>query len=244
MTDFHINIYVFLGILEFALLLLVLSLVFILRSHKLAGRLRVAQVKLKRAAQLPEPVTFDQYLRDELSQNQDILERVAASQDEAEKKVADLMDIRNQYLELEVEARAVADNPIAFQDKLETGLSELREGVLSEAEIVMEPVVGPPEPTAQQEETAATEQRKLIDTRDAEFNRLKEVINNQQDAMKALLHAEGEASPQDGDRELHGKLQELEVLLEFKDATIDELEKQNSRLEARLLAAEEGKILN
>jgi hypothetical protein len=244
MTDFHINTYVFLGILEFALLLLVLSLVFILRSHKLAGQLRVAQVKLKKAAQLPEPVTFDQYLRDELSQNQDILERVAASQDEAEKKVADLMDIRKQYLELEVEARAVADNPIAFQDKLETGLSELREGVLSEAEIVMEPVVGPPEPTAQQEETAATEQRKLIDTRDAEFNRLKEVINNQQDAMKALLDAEAEASPQDGDRELHGKLQELEALLEFKDATIDELEKQNSRLEARLLAAEEGKILN
>lgn len=244
MTDFHINTYVFLGILEFALLLLVLSLVFILRSHKLAGLLRVAQVKLKKAAQLPEPATFDQYLRDELSQNQDILERVAASQDEAERKVADLMDIRKQYLELEVEARAVADNPIAFQDKLETGLSELREGVLSEAEIVMEPVVGPPEPTAQQEETAATEQRKLIDTRDAEFNRLKEVINNQQDAMKALLDAEAEASPQDGDRELHGKLQELEALLEFKDATIDELEKQNSRLEARLLSAEEGKILN
>jgi hypothetical protein len=244
MTDFHINTYVFLGILEFALLLLVLSLVLILRSHKLAGRLRVAQVKLKKAAQLPEPVTFDQYLRDELSQNQDILERVAASQDEAEKKVADLMDIRNQYLELEIEARAVADNPIAFQDKLETGLSELQEGVLSEAEIVMEPVVEPPEPTTQQEETAATEQRKLIDTRDAEFNRLKEVINNQQDAMKALLDAEAEASPQDGDRELHGKLQELEALLEFKDATIDELEKQNSKLEARLLAAEEEKNLN
>lgn len=244
MTDFHINIYAFLGILEFALLLLVLSLVFILRSHKLAGQLRVAQVKLKKAAQLPEPVTFDQYLRDELSQNQDILERVAASQDEAEKKVADLMDIRNRYLELEVEARAVADNPIAFQDKLETGLSELREGVLSEAEIVMEPVVGPAESMAQQEETTATEQRKLIDTRDAEFNRLKAVINNQQDAMKALLDAEGEASTQDGDRELHGKLQELEALLELKDATIDELEKQNSRLEARLLAAEEEKNLN
>jgi hypothetical protein len=244
MTDLHINVYAFLGMLEFALLLLVLSLVFILRSHKLARRLRVAQVKLKKAAQLPEPVSFDQYLRDELSQNQDLLERVAASQDEAEKKVADLMEIRNQYLELEFEARAVADNPIAFQDKLESGLSELREGVLSDAEIVMEPLVGPPEPTAQVEETAATEQRKLIDTRDAEFNRLKEVINNQQDAMKALLDAEGEVSPQDGDRELHGKLQELEALLEFKDATIEELEKQNSKLEARLLAAEEEKNLN
>ena len=244
MTDLHINVYAFLGMLEFALLLLVLSLVFILRSHKLARRLRVAQVKLKKAAQLPEPVSFDQYLRDELSQNQELLERIAASQDEAEKKVADLMDIRNQYLELEFEARAVADNPIAFQDKLESGLSELREGVLSDAEIVMEPVVGPPEPTAQEEETAATEQRKLIDTRDAEFNRLKEVINNQQDAMKALLDAEGEVSPQDGDRELHGKLQELEALLEFKDATIEELEKQNSKLEARLLAAEEEKNLN
>ena len=244
MTDLHINVYAFLGMLEFALLLLVLSLVFILRSHKLARRLRVAQVKLKKAAQLPEPVSFDQYLRDALSQNQELLERVAASQDEAEKKVAELMEIRNQYLELEFEARAVADNPIAFQDKLESGLSELREGMLSDAEIVMEPLVGPPEPMAQVEETAATEQRKLIDTRDAEFNRLKEVINNQQDAMKALLDAEGEVSPQDGDRELHGKLQELEALLEFKDATIEELEKQNSKLEARLLAAEEEKTLN
>ena len=244
MTDLHINVYAFLGMLEFALLLLVLSLVFILRSHKLARRLRVAQVKLKKAAQLPEPVSFDQYLRDALSQNQELLERVAASQDEAEKKVAELMEIRNQYLELEFEARAVADNPIAFQDKLESGLSELREGMLSDAEIVMEPLVGPSEPMAQVEETAATEQRKLIDTRDAEFNRLKEVINNQQDAMKALLDAEGEVSPQDGDRELHGKLQELEALLEFKDATIEELEKQNSKLEARLLAAEEEKNLN
>ena len=244
MTDLDINVYAFLGMLEFALLLLVLSLVFILRSHKLARRLRVAQVKLKKAAQLPEPVSFDQYLRDALSQNQELLERVAASQDEAEKKVAELMEIRNQYLELEFEARAVADNPIAFQDKLESGLSELREGMLSDAEIVMEPLVGPPEPMAQVEETAATEQRKLIDTRDAEFNRLKEVINNQQDAMKALLDAEGEVSPQDGDRELHGKLQELEALLEFKDATIEELEKQNSKLEARLLAAEEEKTLN
>ena len=100
MADLQINVYAFLGVLEFALLMLVLSVVLVVRSHKLASRLRMAQVKLKKAAQLPEPVSFDQYLRNELSQNQDLMERTAASQEEAEKNVAELLDIRKQYLEL------------------------------------------------------------------------------------------------------------------------------------------------
>ncbi|MEA3241903.1 MAG: hypothetical protein U9Q19_00520 [Pseudomonadota bacterium] len=233
MENLQINVYAFLGVLEFLLLLLVVTLFFTIRSKNLAGRLRVLQEKLNKAEQLPEPVTFDQYLRDEVIHNQQLIERAAASQEDAEKKVAEVMNLRKQFLQLEVEARALETNPIAFQDKLADGLSELIERLRPEAEIVMEPVV-----------EAAAEQRKLIETHDAEFDRLKEVINNQQDAMEALRKAEDESSPQDEKHELEIKLQELEALVEFKDATIEELEKQYSKLEAGFLAVSGEKKVN
>ncbi|MGI9321424.1 MAG: hypothetical protein ACR2O5_08430, partial [Thiogranum sp.] len=77
MADLQINAYAFLGVLELALLLIVVSLVFVIRSNKLAGRLRVVQGKLKKAEQLPAPVTFDQYLRNEVLHNQALMERAA-----------------------------------------------------------------------------------------------------------------------------------------------------------------------
>jgi predicted nucleic acid-binding Zn-ribbon protein len=243
MENLQINVYAFLGVLEFSLLLLVVTLFFTVRSKNLAGRLRVVQEKLNKAEQLPEPVTFDQYLRDEVIHNQHLIERAAASQEDAEKKVAEVMNVRKQFLELEVEARALENNPIAFQDKLADGLSELIERLRPEAEIVMGPVVEAVE-TIPQLEKAAAEQRKLIETHDAEFERLKEVINNQQDAMEALRKAEDDSSAQDEKHELEIKLQELEALVEFKDATIEELEKQYSKLEARFLAVSGEKKVN
>lgn len=243
MENLQINVYAFLGVLEFSLLLLVVTLFFTFRSKNLAGRLRVVQEKLNKAEQLPEPVTFDQYLRDEVIHNQQLIERAAASQEDAEKKVAEVMNLRKQFLQLEVEARALENNPIAFQDKLADGLSELIERLRPEAEIVMGPVVESVETISQLEEAAA-EQRKLIETHDAEFDRLKEVINNQQDAMEALRKAEDESSPQDEKHELEIKLQELEALVEFKDATIEELEKQYSKLEAGFLAVSGEKKVN
>jgi uncharacterized coiled-coil protein SlyX len=243
MENLQINVYAFLGVLEFSLLLLVVTLFFTIRSKNLAGRLRVVQEKLNKAEQLPEPVTFDQYLRDEVIHNQHLIERAAASQEDAEKKVAEVMNLRKQFLQLEVEARALENNPIAFQDKLADGLSELIERLRPEAEIVMGPVVEAVETISQLEEAAA-EQRKLIETHDAEFDRLKEVINNQQDAMEALRKAEEDNSPQDEKHELEIKLQELEAQVEFKDAAIEELEKQYSKLEARFLAATGEKKLD
>ena len=222
MADFQINLYAFLGLLEFALFLLVVSLVFIVRCNKLTGRLRVVQGNLKKAEQLPEPVTFDHYLRDEVIHTQDFIARAAESQDDAKKKVAEVMGMRKQFLELEVEARALENNPTEFQDKLVAGLSELIEHFRPESEIVMEPGLEAVETIPQLEETVA-EQRKLIDTHDAEFDRLKEVINNQQDAMEVLRRAGGESSLPDEKHELQTKLQELE--------------KQYSKLEARFLAA-------
>jgi hypothetical protein len=248
MADLQINVYAFLGVLEFSLLLLVVTLFFVVRSKNLAGRLRVVQAKLKKAEQVPEPVTFDQYLRDEVLRNQELIELAAGSQDDAEKKAAELMEMRKQFLELEVQAQALENNPIAFQGKLAAGLSELMEQLRSEADTVTETVAEEYEIIPQLEETATeqeqSEQRKLLDTHDAEFDRLKEVINNQQDAMQALRKAEDEIFPQDEKHELEIKLQELEAQVEFKDAAIEELEKQYSKLEARFLAATGEKKLD
>jgi hypothetical protein len=239
MADLHINVYAFLGVLEFALLLLVVSLFFIVRSNRLAGRLRIVQGKLKKARQLQAPVTFAHYLRDEVDHNQGLIERAAESQDEAGKNVARMMGFRKQFLELEVEARALENDPNAFQDKLAAGLGELIKDMRPDAEIVMESLADAVATTPLQEEAVRQEQlaqRKLLDTHDAEFDRLKKVINNQQDAMEALRKAGNGIAPQ-GDRdELESKLQELEALLESKDATIEQLEKQHSKLEAGFLA--------
>jgi len=243
MENLQINVYAFLGVLEFSLLLLIVTLFFIVRSKNLAGQLRVVQGKLKKAEQLPETATFDQYLRDEVIHNQQLIERAAASQEDAEKKIAEVLNVRKQFLELEVEVRAFENNPITFQDKLADGLSELIERLRPEAELVMEPVAEAVE-TIPQSEQASAEQRELIDTHDAELIRLKEVINNQQDAIEALRRAEDRNVRQDEKHELEIKLQELEALVEFKDATIEELEKQYSELEARFLAASEGKKVN
>ena len=229
MEDLHINAYAFLGVLEFSLLLFVAALVFIVRSKNLARRLRLLQQKLKKAVQVPETVSFEQYLRDEMIRNQGLIERAAASQDDAEKKAVELMKMRGQFLGLEIEVRAVENNPAVFQDKLAVGLSALIEQLRPAADTVAETGVEAVELIPQQEEAAVeqhgSEPRNLIDTRDAEFNRLKEVINNQQDVMEALLKAEGELSRQDDRHELQIRLQELEALLESKDATIEELEK-------------------
>lgn len=248
MEDLKIDIYAFLGVLECALLLLVITLFFFVRNKKLAGRLRLVQAKLKKAQQLPEPVTFSQYLSDELRHTQDLIERASVSPDDADRKVAELMEIRKQFLELEVEARVLESNPIAFQDKLAAGLSELMKRWRPEAEIMMEPEVEAVETTPQQEEVLEEreqpEQRKRVDTHDAEFDRLKELINNQQDAMQALRKSEEEIFPQDEKHQLQSKVLELEAMVEFKDVTIEELEKQYSELEARFLAVSGDKQIN
>jgi len=246
MADLQINAYAFLGVLELALLLFVVSLVLVIRSNKLADRLRVVQGKLKKAEQLPEPVTFEQYLHDEVLHNQDLMEHAAESQDDAEKNAAEAMAMRKQFLELEIELRALENDPIAFQNKLAAGLNELMERLRPEAEIVMESVVEavetiPPLEAAVQDQSA---QRKLLATHDAEFDRLKKVINNQQDAMEALRKAENGIPPQGDKHELESKLQELEALLEFKDAAIEELEKQTNKLEAEFLTASGEKKVN
>ena len=224
MEDIQINVYAFLGVMELTLLLLVSTLVLVIRTKKLAHWQALARKKLKELKQLPATVSFEQYLREALNLNQGLIESAVASHDEADKNTVELMEIRAKFLELELDAQASVDDPNAFRERLIAGLSELIEGLGPEVQTTADSGEETFEILPQQDDAAEEQehsgQRRQIDTHDAEFDRLKEVINNQQDDR----------------HEMERKIQDLEALLEFKDATIEELEKQNKKLEVSLLA--------
>jgi chromosome segregation ATPase len=233
MEDFQINLFAFLGVLELAMVLLAVALFFVARSKYLARRVQALKRKLKEAEQdEPATVGFDQYLRDEVIRNQDLIDRAAASKDDAEKKAGELLRLRKQFLELEVEARALENNPVEFQDRLAAGMSELIEQLRPEPETVTETVSEATEPPSQAGDVGESnieeggKTRTLVDTHDAEVSHLKDVINNQQDAMEAL-RKELEARA--------GEIEDLDSIL----AKLDEFEKQSSELESCLKVLEQ-----
>ena len=241
MEDLQINIYAVLGALELILLLLVVVLIYIIRSRNLTRRLQLLEKKLKQPAPRPETVTFEQYLREELNRNQELMECAVASEEDADKKTADVLRTREKYLELEVEVRALESDPDALRDKLLAGLNVLIDELHPAEENVTQTAVEKLEIVPQQDdvtlEQGHLEPRKLIDTHDAEFERLRNVINNQQDVLEAMRKAENVFSGQDDRQGLETKLQDLEALVDYKDAVIEELEKRCTELEARVPAA-------
>ena len=122
MENLQIDLYTFLGVLEVAFILLVVALIFVIRSKGLAARIRALQGELKKAQELPEPPGFDQYLRDEVIRNQDLIDRAVASQDEDEKNAAELLGLRKQFLELELEVRELEKNPVELQSRIAAGM--------------------------------------------------------------------------------------------------------------------------
>lgn len=238
MDALEINVISFFAIAEAAVLLLVVALAFYIRSRVLAARMRALQIQLRKAQDVPEPVGFDQYLRDEVIRNQTLIDQAAASEDDAEKKAAELLKLRNEFLGLELEAHALANNPVQFQDKLSAGLSVLMEQLRPEAESGV--AAASEQASAETAEDAQTEgvdsraeSQAALDTHDDEFNRLKRVINNQQDAMSALraeLKArESEIEGLDG---ILSKLDEFEQHDAELQQCLTVLEQENRRLTA------------
>lgn len=246
MEDLQINLFALLGVLEFAVALLAVALFFIVRSKRLASRVRLLQKKLKEAAQEEsEAIGFEQYLRDEVIRNQGLIDSAAASADDAEKKAGELLQLRKQFLELEVEARALEKNPVAFQDRLAAGMSELIEQLRPEPETVTETVSGETDADSLADTAAEADigeedsDRTTIDTHDAEVDRLRSVINNQQDAMVALRQElEARASDiEDLDSILH-KLDEFERQSSELETCLSILEQENERLKTATAAGE------
>jgi len=237
MDDFQIDIYALFAVAEFSVLLLVLAVVLALRGKALSARVRRLQGELKKANAEADPIGFDQYLRDAIIRNQALIEAAVVAEDKAEKEAGKLLGLRKKFLELELAAHALEKNPVQFQHTLAAGFSELIEQMRPEAETVtlaaaqettMQPSSAEP---ATADETAAP--RGKLDTHDQEFNRLKQVINNQQDAMSAL-RAELKARESDIE-DLDGILRKLDEL-EAHDGELQPclkiLEHENEQLKA------------
>lgn len=236
MEELQINPYVFFGALELAMLFLVVAVTFFIKFKLQVSKNSELQSALKKAGnmEVPEPVRYEQYLRDEVLRNEALIEQVAASEDEEEKKAAELLKMRKQFLELEVEASALEANPVEFQKCLAAGMGELIEQLRPEPETVTETVTEIVEEAGSGDEAEAEAdepQRGQLDTHDEEFNRLKQVINNQHEAMAALraeLQAR-ESEIEDLDTVL-AKLDEFEQHDYGLQKSLEILEQENQRL--------------
>ena len=237
MDDSQIDIYALFAVAEFSVVLLVLAVVFVLRSKTLSARVRMLQGELKKARAETDPIGFDQYLRDAIIRNQALIEGAAVAEDKAEKKAGELLGLRKKFLELELTAHALEKNPVQFQQTLAAGFSELIEQMRPEAETVTLAAASEPSAQPSSAEPATADEpaapRSTLDTHDQEFNRLKQVINNQQDAMSAL-RAELKARESDIE-DLDGILRKLDEF-EQHDGELQQclkmLEHENEQLKA------------
>ncbi len=237
MGDAQVGLFAFLGALELAMLLLVTSIVFLLRGNRLSRKVDVLEKKLDMSAEASEPVGFDQYLRDEIIRNEALTDQAAASQDESEKKAAELLKFRKRFLEIELEAHALEGNPVAFQDRIAAGLCELMEVMRPDAESVeAEPEAETPMAVELEEapgdEGEEASERKIVDTSEQEINHLKDVINNQQDAMSALRAQLEEHAEVEGMDAALKQLEDFEKQSTELERCLQVLESENERLKA------------
>lgn len=238
MEGLQVDLIAFLTALEFALVGLVVAVGFGLRSRWLAQRLRALEHSARKAEPAAEPVSYEQYLRDEVLRNQEFIERAGSSEDAANGEAATLLAMRKRFLEIELEARKLEANPVAFQEQIAAGMNELIEALRPEPETVAVSAdvqadvqaSGEPQPPA---EPDAAAHREIHDTHDEELGHLKQVINNQQDSMDALR-----AKLRENENELQGVEGVLEKLDEFEKRSIElqrcleVLEQENDRLKA------------
>ena len=214
--------------LEIMLLLLIVAVAMTWRSLALGRRVRELLAREPEVIEA-DAMPYEAYLRDELLKTRTLLEQQAEAGD-----APDWLSARQRFLELELEARAVADDPMAFQERLDTGFQALLEQYRPQAEAESEtvqladaaPTVA--EPASQEEAPSRIAEEEL---HQKEVSRLRDLIGHQQDAMRNL-RAELEARA--------GELDELDAILAQLDAfeaqtaelvrCIQVLEQENERL--------------
>lgn len=228
MDGMPVEFYAFLGALELAMLALVASVFFLLRGNRLSRKVDALEGKLEETVDAPEHVGFDQYLRDKVIRNEGLIDQAAASEDESEKKAAEILKFRKRFLEIELEAHELEGSPVEFQDRLAAGICELVETMRPEAETVevqAEPAAAVELEEVPDDDAEVEAERDIIDTSDAEVSHLKDVINNQQDAMEALRAQLEEHS---------GDIEDMDSVLE----QLSNFEKQSEELKKCLLMLE------
>jgi predicted RNase H-like nuclease (RuvC/YqgF family) len=242
----QVNLIAFLGALEFALVAVVIAIGFGLRGRRLANRVRALELKARQVKPVAEAVSYEQYLRDEVLRNQELIERADAAQDVAERNVGGLFAMRKRFLEIELEARELETNPVAFQARIADGMQALIEQLRPEPETVSgETEVAAdvqasvePDPSPGQESSVP---RETHDTHDEEIDHLKQVINNQQDAMAALRTKLREfENEHQGAEDVLQKLDEFERRSNELQRCLQVLEQENERLKSVRLQRHTG----
>jgi DNA repair exonuclease SbcCD ATPase subunit len=224
--------------LEIMIALLILAVVMTIRSLALSRRVRELlgrEPGVIEAARAP----YEAYLRDELIKTKALMEQHAKGGD-----APAWLTIREHFLKLELEAQAVADDPMAFQEKLDTGLPALLEQLRPTPEVATETVqlVEAPAPEAEAKPAATAAPARVADEElhKKEVMRLRDLIGHQQDTMRTL-RTELESRS--------GEIDELELIIAQLDAfesqtaelvrCIEVLEHENERLK---LARESGAV--
>ena len=236
MEELEVNLIAFLGALEFALVALVVAIGFGVRGRSLANRVRALELKARQAEPAADPVSYEQYLRDEVLRNQELIDRAHSAEDAADREAAGLLEMRKRFLEIELEARKLDANPVAFQAQIADGMKALIDQLRPEPETlspdteVAADAQASVEPEGSLEQEDSTE-RDRHDTHDEELDHLKQVIINQQDAMAVLR-----AKLTEHEGELEGVSGILEKLHEFEQRSselqrcLEVLEQENERL--------------
>jgi predicted RNase H-like nuclease (RuvC/YqgF family) len=214
--------------LEIIILLAVLAVVLTIRSLSLSRRVRELQAGNPDVIE-PASDPYKVYLRDELNKTRELLKQHAEAED-----APGWLAVRQDFLNLELEAQEVVDDPMAFQEKLDTGLQALLEQYRPPPEIVTETVQLVEEAAVEAEpEPAATAPARIAEDElhKKEVMRLRDLIGHQQDTMRNLRNELESRS---------GELDELEMIVAQLDAfeaqttelvrCIEVLESENERL--------------
>lgn len=228
--------------MELLLVLLIVAVVLTLRNRALARKLHDLQGRDSGVIEAGG-VSYAAYLRDELLKARALLEQHADGEGAPDWLVA-----RRRFLELELDAQAVAGDPMAFQEKLDGGfqalLDECRPAPEDTAEDKAEDVqlVEATEPEAEEADVQEPVNARVSDDdlHKKEVMRLRDLIGHQQDAMRNL-RTELESRS--------GEIDELETIVAQLDAfeaqmtelvrCIEVLEQENERLKQ---AREEGVV--
>lgn len=228
--------------MELLLVLLIVAVVLTLRNRALARKLQDLQGREPGVIEAGG-VPYAAYLRDELLKTRALLEQHADGDGAPDWLVA-----RRRFLELELDAQAVAGDPMAFQEKLDGGFQALLDACrpvpVDTAEDKPEDVqlVEATEPEAEEADVKEPVNARVSDDdlHKKEVMRLRDLIGHQQDAMRNL-RTELESRS--------GEIDELETIVAQLDAfekqmtelvrCIEVLEQENERLKQ---AREEGVV--
>ncbi len=246
MADFQLDLYSLFGLIEVIIVLLVAAGWLLLRSRLLSSRVRSLQQQLSARAK-ESLVDFSHYLREEILRNQALCETLSAAGTDGQ-QAAERLSVRRQFLDLELSAQEFADNPQRFQNALTAGVADLLERWRPAPETA---AVAPDTEATDTPETAAaepapapggTETDPAPDTQEEEFDRLKQVILNQQDAMAALRkELRARESEIDNLDSILSKLDEFERHDVELQRCLQILEQENQRLK-QAREGDQGKL--